>query len=140
MEWLVAACGSALFAGLTSILAKLGIKSTDSDVATAIRTCVVLMLAWAMAGAAGSIGSLTSLSPRTWLFLILSGIATGASWLCYYFAIQTGVVSVVAQIDKLSLLVSIAFARLVLDERLSARSGAGLALLVAGTAVIAAFS
>ena len=289
MEWLVAACGSALFAGLVSILAKLGIKSTDSDIATAIRTCVVLVMAWAMAGAAGSIGSLTSLSPRTWLFLILSGIATGgswicyfkalskgnvnkvvpidkssaalasllaiilfaeisnlaiklvcivatlagtmlmiekkdvaakqegagwlvyavlaavfaaltsilgkvgidgvesnlgtairtvvvlvmawaivaakgklplvcktdhrelvflvlsgiatsASWLCYYFAIQTGVVSVVVQIDKLSLLVSIAFARLVFGERLSARSGAGLALLVVGTAVMAAFA
>ncbi len=289
MEWLVAACGSALFAGLVSILAKLGIKSTDSDIATAIRTCVVLVLAWVMAGAAGSIGSLTSLSPRTWLFLILSGIATGgswicyfkalskgninkvvpidkssaalasllaiilfaeisnlaiklvcivatlagtmlmiekkdvatkqegtgwlvyavlaavfaaltsilgkvgidgvesnlgtairtvvvlvmawaivaakgklplvretdhrelaflvlsgiatgASWLCYYFAIQTGVVSVVVQIDKLSLLVSIAFARLVFGERLSARSGAGLALLVVGTAVMAAFA
>ena len=86
MSWVVAAFASAFFAGITSIMAKCGIKQTDSDVATAIRTCVVLVFAWAMAGISGSIGTIGSIEPRSLLFLVLSGLATGASWICYFKA------------------------------------------------------
>ena len=119
---------------------KVGIDGVESNLGTAIRTVVVLVMAWAIVAAKGKLPLVREIDHRELAFLVLSGIATGASWLCYYFAIQTGVVSVVVQIDKLSLLVSIAFARLVFGERLSARSGAGLVLLVVGTAVMAAFA
>lgn len=124
---------SALFAGLTAILAKCGIRKTDSDAATAIRTIVVLLFSWLMVWIVGSGPTITSLSAKTWIFLILSGLATGGSWLCYYKALQDGLASVVVPIDKLSILVSIGFSALVFKERLTKKSAVGLVLIVAGT-------
>ena len=131
--WILFAAGSALFAGVTAILAKCGIRKTDSTVATAIRTLVVLVFAWTMVFVVGSQGEIRNIGPTTLLFLLLSGVATGASWLCYYRALQSGPASVVVPIDKLSILVTVAFSRLVFRERLTSRSAAGLALIVAGT-------
>ena len=131
--WLVYVVLSAVFAALTSILAKVGIEGVDSNLATALRTCVVLAMAWGIVAARGKLAEVRSVDHRELGFLVLSGLATGASWLCYYFAVQTGQVSVVVQIDKLSILVSIAFARLVFGERLTRRAAVGLALIVAGT-------
>lgn len=131
--WILFAFGSALFAGLTSVLAKCGIKKTDSDAATAIRTIVVLIFSWLMVWIVGSAPTITGLSAKTWIFLILSGIATGASWLCYYKALQDGLASVVVPIDKLSILVSIGFSALVFKERLSKKAAFGLVLIVGGT-------
>lgn len=131
--WILFAFGSALFAGLTSVLAKCGIKKTDSDAATAIRTIVVLIFSWLMVWIVGSAPTITGLSAKTWIFLILSGIATGASWLCYYKALQDGLASVVVPIDKLSILVSIGFSALVFKERLSKKAAVGLVLIVGGT-------
>ena len=124
---------SALFAGLTAILAKCGIRKTDSDAATAIRTIVVLLFSWLMVWIVGSGPTITSLSAKTWIFLILSGLATGASWLCYYKALQDWLASVVVPIDKLSILVSIGFSALVFKARLSNKAALGLGLIVAGT-------
>lgn len=124
---------SALFAGLTAILAKCGIRKTDSDAATAIRTIVVLLFSWLMVWIVGFGPTITSLSAKTWIFLILSGLATGGSWLCYYKALQDGLASVVVPIDKLSLLVSIGFSALVFKARLSNKAALGLGLIVAGT-------
>lgn len=124
---------SALFAGLTAILAKCSIRKTDSDAATAIRTIVVLLFSWLMVWIVGSGPTITSLSAKTWIFLILSGLATGGSWLCYYKALQDGLASVVVPIDKLSLLVSIGFSALVFKARLSKKAALGLGLIVAGT-------
>lgn len=124
---------SALFAGLTAILAKCGIRETDSDAATAIRTIVVLLFSWLMVWIVGSGPTITSLSAKTWIFLILSGLATGGSWLCYYKALQDGLASVVVPIDKLSILVSIGFSALVFKARLSKKAALGLGLIVAGT-------
>ncbi len=135
--WLAYALAAAVFAALTSVLAKVGIEGVESNLATAIRTCVVLVMAWAIVAAKGKMGQVTHVKGRELGFLVASGLATGASWLFYYYAIQVGVVSVVVQIDKLSLLVSIAFARLAFKERLSPRSAAGLAMIVAGTALVA---
>ena len=137
MSWIAAAFASAFFAGITSILSKRGIKTTDSDVATALRTCVVLVFAWIMAALAGPLSAIGSISGKSWLFLALSGLATGASWLCYYYAIAAGQVNVVVQIDKLSILISVLFAFLVFHEKLTPRGLAGLALIVAGTAAMA---
>lgn len=131
--WIFFAFGSALFAGLTSVLAKRGIKKTDSDAATAIRTIVVLIFSWLMVWIVGSAPTITGLDAKTWIFLILSGIATGASWLCYYKALQDGLASVVVPIDKLSILVSIGFSALVFKERLSKKAAVGLVLIVGGT-------
>ena len=131
--WMLYAVGSAFFAGVTSILAKCGIRETDSHVATAIRTVVVVIFSWLMVFVVGSQGEIRQISGRTMLFLVLSGLATGASWLCYYRALQDGPASVVAPIDKLSILVTVAFSYLVFHERLTRRSGLGLALIVAGT-------
>lgn len=131
--WVLFAFGSALFAGLTSVLAKCGIKRTDSDAATAIRTVVVLIFSWLMVGIVGSAPGITALSAKTWIFLIFSGLATGASWLCYYKALQDGLASVAVPIDKLSILVSIGFSALVFRERLTKKFAIGLALIVAGT-------
>ena len=131
--WILFSAGSALFAGVTAILAKCGIRKTDSTVATAIRTLVVLVFAWTMVFVVGSQGEIRNIGPTTLLFLLLSGLATGASWLCYYRALQSGPASVVVPIDKLSILVTLAFSRLVFRERLTSRSAAGLALIVAGT-------
>lgn len=130
------AVGSALFAGLTSILAKCGIRKTDSTVATAIRTIVVLIFSWAMVFLVGSQNQLGSIGGKTLLFLVLSGLATGASWLCYYRALQDGPASLVAPIDKLSILVTVLFSYVVFHEKLSRRSALGLLLLVGGTLVM----
>ena len=131
--WILFAAGSALFAGVTAILAKCGIRKTDSTVATAIRTGVVLVMAWLMVLVTGKAGAVRQVPRRELAFICLSGVATGASWLCYYRALQSGPASVVVPIDKLSILVTVAFSRLVFQERLTSRSAAGLALIVAGT-------
>lgn len=134
--WLLYAAGSALFAGLTSILAKCGIRKTDSTVATAIRTIVVLIFAWIMVYVVGSQGTLGSIPAKSLVFLVLSGLATGASWLCYYKALQLGPASLVAPIDKLGILVTVLFSYLVFHEKLSKKALGGLAVLVAGTLVM----
>ena len=131
--WVLYAFGSALFAGLTAILAKCGIRKTDSTVATAIRTIVVLAFSWGMVFLVGSEAQLSEISGRTLLFLVLSGLATGASWLCYYRALQTGQASVVVPIDKLSILVTIAFSWIVFREKLFGKAVLGLIGIVAGT-------
>lgn len=131
--WIVFAVGSALFAGVTSIVAKCGIRKTDSTVATAIRTIIVLIFSWIMVVVTGSQNQIGTLGGNTLLFLILSGVATGASWICYYRALQDGLASVVVPIDKLSILVTVAFSWLVFHEKLTARSGWGLILIVVGT-------
>ena len=131
--WVVYAFGSALFAGITSILAKQGIRKTDSTIATAIRTIVVLICSWLMVFVTEKQGALKEISKRELIFIFLSGLATGGSWLCYYKALQDGLASVVVPIDKLSILVTIAFSYIVFHEKLSKRSGAGLISIVAGT-------
>ena len=131
--WAGFALLSALFAALTSILAKLGMEGINSNLATAIRTAVVLVMAWGIVFLTGKHHGIGDIGGRSWSFLILSGVATGLSWLCYYRALQTGRASVVVPIDKLSTLVTVAFSRLVFRERLTSRSAAGLALIVAGT-------
>lgn len=132
-SWLVFAVLSAVFASLTAILGKVGIEGVESNLGTAIRTIVVLVMSWVMVGVTGKAGEVRAVPRRELVFICLSGLATGASWLCYYKALQDGLASVVVPIDKLSILVTIAFSRLVFGERLTARSGAGLALIVAGT-------
>lgn len=132
------ALAAAVFAALTSVLAKVGIEGVESNLATAIRTMFVLAMAWAIVAGKGKLGLVEDANHRELAFLATSGLATGASWLCYYYAVQMGQVSVVVQVDKLSLLVSIAFAAIVFGERLSRRGGFGLALIVVGTALVAA--
>lgn len=132
-SWLVYAVLAAVFAALTSVLAKVGIERVDSSLATALRTCAVLAMAWGIVAAKGRLPEAWHIDHRELGFLVLSGLATGASWLCYYFAIQTGQVSVVVQIDKLSILVSVLFAYVAFGERLDGRAAWGLALVVAGT-------
>ena len=131
--WFILALLSAVFAALTSILAKVGIEGVPSNLATAIRTAVVLVMAWGMVFLTNTQGGLGDISRRSWLFLILSGLATGASWLCYYRALQDGPASVVVPIDKLSVLVTVGFSALFFHERLSRRGALGLALLTGGT-------
>ena len=131
--WILFAAGSALFAGVTAILAKCGIRKTDSTVATAIRTIVVLIFAWILVFAAGSQRQLRSVDGTALFFLILSGLSTGASWLCYYRALQDGLASVVVPIDKLSILVTILFSYLVFHEKLGKKEAGGLVLIVVGT-------
>ena len=131
--WFVFALLSAVFAALTSILAKVGIEGVNSNLATAIRTVVVLVMAWGMVFVTNTQDGLTDISRKSWLFLILSGLATGASWLCYYRALQTGQASVVVPIDKLSILVTIAFSWIVFREKLSGKAVFGLIGIVAGT-------
>ena len=135
--WLAYALGAAVFAALTSVLAKIGIEGVESNLATAIRTCVVLVMAWAIVAAKGKLERVARIDPRELAFLAASGIATGASWLLYYYAIAAGQVSVVVQIDKLSIVVSVLFARLAFNEKLSHRSANGLFLIVLGTAALA---
>ena len=134
------AVGSAVFAALTSILAKIGISGVESNLGTAIRTIVVLIMAWGIVLMKGKHAQVRNVDHRELLFIALSGVATGASWLCYYYAIQTGVVSVVVPIDKLSILVSIAFSRAVFGERLTRRAAFGLLLMVAGTLAMTLFA
>ncbi len=133
MLWLFFALGSALFAGLTAILAKIGIENVNSTLATALRTVVVLVFSWLMVFITGSQSGIVDISGRTLLFLVLSGFATGGSWLCYYRALQDGPASVVVPIDKLSILVTIFFSGVVLKEKLSRRAAFGLLLIVLGT-------
>ena len=134
--WLIYALGSAVFASLTSILGKVGIQGVESNLGTAIRTIVVLLMAWIVVFVSKKQHTIRSIDGKSWLFLILSGFATGGSWLCYYRALQSGPASVVVPIDKLSLLVTIGFSYLVFHEKLSKKSAIGLVLLVAGTLLL----
>ncbi|MGI6184281.1 MAG: EamA family transporter [Candidatus Fimadaptatus sp.] len=131
--WLMYAVGSAVFASLTSILGKVGISGVESNLGTAIRTCVVLAMAWVMVFIKGKQRCVRDIPRRELGFICLSGLATGASWLCYYRALKDGPASIVAPIDKLSILITVAFSYLVFGEKLSKRSGIGLAAIVAGT-------
>lgn len=131
--WLLYAFGSALFAGVTSILAKCGIRKTDSTGATAIRTVVVLAFAWLMVWVAGSQSQLHAIASRTWLFLVLSGLATGASWLCYYKALQMGDASKVVPIDKMSVVITLILAFVFLHESVTPKTVLGCVLIGAGT-------
>ena len=135
--WLIAAVGSAVFAGLTSILAKCGLSDTDSDIATALRTIVVLVFAWLMTAIVGSVGSIAAIDAKSLLFLVLSGLATGASWLCYYYAIQNGMVSIVVPLDKLSILETLAVSRSLSPEQLSPKAALGLVLMSVATLAMA---
>jgi len=137
MNWLTWSLLSALFAGLTAVLAKVGVAGVDSNLATAIRTTVILIFAWAIALVTARPAELATLSGRTWLFLALSGIATGLSWLCYFRALQLGQASQVAPIDKLSVVFVLLFAALFLRDPLTFRSGLGGLLIVAGAIVLA---
>ena len=134
--WLLDALGSAVFASLTSILGKVGIQGVESNLGTAIRTIVVLIMAWVVVFVSKKQDTIRSIDGKSWLFLILSGFATGGSWLCYYRALQSGPASVVVPIDKLSLLVTIGFSYLVFHEKLSKKAGIGLVLLVVGTLLL----
>jgi transporter family protein len=140
--YLAYAVASAVFAALTSILAKVGIAGVPSNLATAIRTCFVLVMAWLVVGMRGKLDQVNPrvLDAKELGFICLSGIATGASWLCYYFAIQNGQVSVVVPIDKLSILVSMAFAAVVFHERYTKRSLLGLAIITVATVAMAVWS
>ncbi len=135
--WLLFAVLSAVFAALTSILGKIGIDGVESNLGTAIRTAVVLVMAWVMVFVSGKAGEVRKIPRRELLFICLSGLATGASWLCYYKALQDGPASVVVPVDKLSILVSVLFSRVVFHEKLPKRAIIGLALLTAGTVIMA---
>jgi len=137
--WLTYALLSAVFAALTSILAKVGITGVESNLGTAIRTGVVLVLAWAIVFGKGKTDLIHKISKRELVFICLSGIATGASWLCYYYAIQNGIVSVVVPIDKLSVLITVAFSYIFLKEKIKKKSALGLALMTIGTLMMAIF-
>lgn len=132
-SWFVFAVSSAIFASLTSILGKIGIEGIDATLGTAIRTIVVLVMAWLVVFVTGKQCTIKEIDRQSWLFIILSGFATGASWLCYYRALQTGPASVVVPIDKLSILVTIGFSYVVFHERLHKKSALGLGLIVVGT-------
>ena len=131
--WLIYALGSAIFASLTSILGKIGIEGIDSTLGTAIRTIVVLIMAWIVVFVTKKQNTIRNIDKSSWIFLFLSGLATGGSWLCYYRALQTGPASVVVPIDKLSILVTIAFSYIVFKEKLNKKSALGLLLIVMGT-------
>lgn len=135
--WLIYAVLSAVFASVTAILGKVGIEDIDSNLGTAIRTTVVLLMAWFMVHVTGKCSEVKKIEGRELLFIILSGIATGASWLCYYRALKEGPASVVVPIDKLSILVTIIFSRIVFKEKLNLKSGAGLVAIIAGTILLA---
>lgn len=135
-KWLLYAIGSAVFASLTSILGKIGISDINSNLGTAIRTIVVLVMAWIVVFDTRKQHTIKDIDKKSWVFLVLSGFATGGSWLCYYRALQTGPASVVVPIDKLSILVTIAFSYIVFREKLTAKAGIGLALIVAGTLLL----
>lgn len=136
-SWMLWAVGSALFASLTAILGKIGISGVESNLGTAIRTVVVLIMAWGMVFVTGKEQEVKAIHKRELAFICLSGVATGASWLCYYRALQEGPASVVAPIDKLSVLVTVAFSYVVFGEKLKGRALAGLALLTGGTVAMA---
>lgn len=131
--WVLLALGSAVFAGITSVLAKCGIKNTDSTAATAIRTAVVLLMSFVMVLIAGSLGQIADISAKSWIFLVLSGLATGASWLCYFRALQLGDVNKVVPVDKSSTVLTLLFAFIVLGEPISWLKGICVVLIGAGT-------
>lgn len=131
--WLVFALLSAVFAALTSILAKVGISGVNSNLATALRTVVVLVMAWGMVFVTNAQGGITDISRKSWVFLILSGLATGASWLCYYYALQIGEVSRVVPVDKLSVVITLVLAFVFLHEKFTVHSLIGCILIGAGT-------
>lgn len=139
-HWRLYAVLSAVFAAATSVLAKIGIENVESNLGTAVRTLVVLCMAWIIVFAKGKQSQVKTLDKRELVFIMLSGLATGASWLCYYYAIQNGVVSVVVPIDKLSILVSIAFSYFVFREKLTKKAALGLCLMVLGTLGMAIFA
>ena len=134
--WFVFALLSAVFAALTSILAKVGIEGVNSNLATALRTMVVVVMAWVMVFLTSAQGGITEISKKSWLFLILSGLATGASWLCYYRAIQIGEVSKVVPIDKLSVVITLVLAAIFLHEKFTPKSVIGCILIGVGTLVM----
>lgn len=138
--WMIYAVLAAVFAALTSILAKLGITGVESNLGTAIRTGVVLIMAWVIVFARGKHTQVREIDKKELLYISLSGLATGASWLCYYYAIQNGIVSVVVPIDKMSILVTVGFSAVVFKEKLSVRAGIGLALMVGATLLLAFFT
>ena len=138
-SWIIYASFSAVFAALTSILAKVGISGVESNLGTAIRTAVVLVMAWVIVFARGKHTELKSIDKKELIFISLSGVATGASWLCYYYAIGRGLVSVVVPIDKLSIIVTVAFSYIVFKEKLSKKAFLGLSLMVVGTLLMAFF-
>ena len=131
--WFWFALGSTVFAALTSILAKVGIEGVNSNLATAIRTVVVVVMAWGMVFLTNAQGGLSEISKKSWIFLILSGLATGASWLCYYKALQMGEASKVVPIDKLSVIITLVLAFVFLHEKFTAKSLIGCGLIGAGT-------
>lgn len=134
--WLFYAVGNAVLASLTSILAKVGIEGVESNLGTALRTVVVLIMAWCVVFVTGKQDTIREIDRKSWIFLLLSGFATGGSWLCYYHALQTGPASVVVPIDKLSILVTILFSRLFLHEKLSKKAAGGLFMIVSGTLLL----
>ena len=131
--WFLLALASSVFAALTSILAKIGINGVNSNLATAIRTCVVLAMSWGMVFMTNAQGGIQEISRKSWIFLILSGLATGASWLCYYKALQLGEASKVVPIDKLSVVITMILAAVVLQEQFTPKSIIGCVLIAAGT-------
>lgn len=135
-KWLIYAFGSAIFASLTSILGKVGIEGVESNLGTAIRTIVVLIMAWLVVFVTKKQGEIKSVDKKSWKFLLLSGLTTGLSWLCYYKALQDGQASIVVPIDKLSILVTIVFSYIILKERLKKKSIIGLILIVIGTLLL----
>ena len=134
--WFVFALLSAVFAALTSILAKVGIEGVNSNLATALRTIVVLAMAWGMVFLTNAQGGISAISKKSWLFLVLSGLATGASWLCYYKALQMGEASKVVPIDKLSVVITLILAFVFLHERFTSKSVIGAVLITAGTLIM----
>lgn len=131
--WIIFAILSAVFAALTSILAKIGVDDVNSNLATAIRTVVVVAMAWGMVFLTGAHNGITEISRKSWIFLILSGLATGASWLCYYRALQTGSVSKVVPIDKLSIVITLVLAFMFLHEEITKKNVIGSILITVGT-------
>ena len=134
--WFIFALASAIFAALTSILAKIGIDNVNSNLATAIRTVVVVIMAWGMVFLTSAQGGLADISKKSWIFLILSGLATGASWLCYYKALQIGEASKVVPVDKLSVVITLVLAFIFLHEQFTIKSLIGCILIGAGTLII----
>jgi len=134
--WWIFALLSAFFAALTAIFAKLGIKGVNTDLATAIRTVVILVIAWGIAFLRGGAGGISSLNKTNWIFLVLSGCATGLSWICYFKALQLGEVSQVAPVDKMSVAIAIVLAALFLHEPLTLKTAAGAALIIGGSLVL----
>ena len=134
--WTIFAILSAIFAALTSILAKIGIEGVNSNLATAIRTIVVVLMAWFMVFVTGNLNGIVDIRKKSWIFLILSGLATGASWLCYYKALQLGEASKVVPIDKLSIVITIVLAFIFLGEQITLKTLIGCCLIIAGTFVM----